>query len=291
MCSDIRNDKIPLLQVYNAMRKVFTHKQQEHHSAAEFKDAFEQSVRAMKAVGITTTLSLACLELEAHLDSDKTNPPTDDVKQARAFERFMALAYLHQCDNSAETTRTMLKTQYVQAHDEYPSNITVAANLVKATKKDSRPNRGSRPALALAQRSTRSTYNPSAERACLLCGSPDHWQRECPDNVGNGGDLQPVATVLFPLPKTTPLPYPIHSSYLFPVPCVPSSKARIYSVMLITIPPKVTLQALPLFPMVEAWCAVLSVNFLVYLFWFDIILTALPTSCPSQKWSMNVASQ
>ena len=136
-----------------------------------------------------------CLELEANLNTDKTNPPNDDVKQARAFERLMALAYLNQCDNSAETTRTMLKTQYVQDHDEYPSNITVSANLVKVAKKESRPGRGSHAALTLAQRSARSTYSPFAERPCLLCGAPDHWQRECPRNVHNGGDLQSVAMV------------------------------------------------------------------------------------------------
>ena len=187
MCSGICNNQIPLLQIYNAIRKVFTYKQQHYHSLATFKDDFEHKVRALKAVSTTITLSSVCLELEANLDPNKTNPPDDDVKQARAFERLMALAFLNQCDNSTETTRTMLKTQYVQDH-EYPSNITVAVNLVKAAKKDSRPDRGSRVALTLAQRSVRSTYSPSTERACLLCGTPDHWQREV-------GDLQPVATV------------------------------------------------------------------------------------------------
>ena len=128
----------------------------------------------MKAVGATITLPATCLELEAKLDLHKINTPTDAEKQAHAFERLMALTYLNQCDNSAESTCAILKKQYVQEHDEYPANITVAANLVKATKKDSRPNRGSRPALTLAQHAARGTYNPSAERSCLLCGSPDH---------------------------------------------------------------------------------------------------------------------
>ena len=40
ICSGIRKDEIPLLQVFNATRKVFTHKQQEQHSALVFKDEF-----------------------------------------------------------------------------------------------------------------------------------------------------------------------------------------------------------------------------------------------------------
>ena len=40
MCSGIRNDEIPLLQVLNAIRKVFTHRQQENQSAAAFKEEF-----------------------------------------------------------------------------------------------------------------------------------------------------------------------------------------------------------------------------------------------------------
>ena len=40
MCSGIRNDRIPLLQVLNSIRKVFTHKQQENRSAAAFKEEF-----------------------------------------------------------------------------------------------------------------------------------------------------------------------------------------------------------------------------------------------------------
>ena len=193
MCSGIRNNQILLIQVFNAIRKVFTCKQQDNHSVPAFKDEFVQHVHAMKAVSATITLPVACLESEANLDPDKTL--TDEVKQTRAFEHLMALTYLNQCDNSAESTRAMLKTQYVQEHDEYPANITVAANLVKAAKKDSRPNHGSHPALTLAQRAARSTYNPSPERVCLLCGTPDHWQRECLNNVHNGGALQPVATV------------------------------------------------------------------------------------------------
>ena len=112
---------------------------------------------------------------QTNLDPDKTNPPDDDVKQARAFERLMALSYLNQSDNFAETTRTMLKTQFFLDHDEYPLNITVAANLIKAAKKESRPDRGKCAVLTLAQRFTRSTYSPSAEHTCLLCGAPDHW--------------------------------------------------------------------------------------------------------------------
>ena len=93
----------------------------------------------MKTVSATITLLAACLELEANLDPG--NALTIEVKQTCAFERLMDLTYLNQCDNSAKSPRAML---------EYPANITVAANLVKAAKKDSRPNRGSRPALTLA---------------------------------------------------------------------------------------------------------------------------------------------
>ena len=95
ICSGIRNDEIPLLQVFNAIRKVFTHKQHENQSAPAFKEEFVQNIHAMKAVGATITLPAACLELEANLDPDKTNLPGDNVKQARAFERLMALAYLN----------------------------------------------------------------------------------------------------------------------------------------------------------------------------------------------------
>ena len=149
----------------------------------------------MKAVSVAITLPVACLELEANLDPDKTNPLDNDVKQVRAFERLMALNYLNQCNPSADSTRSMLKMQYVQGHDKYPANITVAADLVKAAKKDSRPNRGNHSTLTLAQRAARSTYSPSAECSCLLCGSPNHWQCQYPRNVQNGGDLQTVATV------------------------------------------------------------------------------------------------
>ena len=195
MCSGIGKDQIPLLQILNSVRKVFTHKQQENQSAPAFKDELIQNVRAMKAVSATITLSPACLDLEANLDTDKTNPPDDDVKQARAFECLMALTYINQCNNSAESTRTLLKTQYTKTLDEYPANITVAANLVKAAKKE-KTNRGSPPGLTLAQRATSSsvTCHPSAEYPCALCGTHDHWQPDCPSNVRNGGACQPVAT-------------------------------------------------------------------------------------------------
>ena len=133
MCSGIRNNQISLLQAYNAIRNIFTHKQQENCTVAAFKDEFVQNAHA------TITLSAVCLELEASLDSNKTNPPTDAVKQARAFERLMALTKLNKCDNSAESTRAMLKTQYVQAHDEYPVNITVAANLTRPPRRTQGP--------------------------------------------------------------------------------------------------------------------------------------------------------
>ena len=89
MCSGIRNDQITLLLVFNAMRKIFTHKQQEHQSAPAFKDKFVKNVRAMKAVSATITLPAFCLELEGNLDPNNTL--TDDVKQARAFEHLMSL--------------------------------------------------------------------------------------------------------------------------------------------------------------------------------------------------------
>ena len=185
MCNGIRNDQIPLLQTYNAIRKVFTHKQHENQSAPAFKDELVQNIRAMKAVGATITLSPACLKLEANLDTNKTSPPDDAVKQAHAFERLMALTYLNQCDNSTELTCTMLKTQYIKTLDEYPAIITVAANLVKAAKKE-KTNRGSRPALTLAQRAANSsaTHSPFAEYPCALCGAhqrssqlPPIWSR------------------------------------------------------------------------------------------------------------------
>ena len=84
MCSGIRNNQIPCLQTYNAIHKVFTHKQQHFHTAATFNDEFEQNIRAIMAAGATITLSLMCLELGANLNPDKTNPLNDDVKQARA---------------------------------------------------------------------------------------------------------------------------------------------------------------------------------------------------------------
>ena len=152
---------------------MFTHKQQEQQSALVFKDEFLQYVSDLKAVGATITLPATCLELEEKLDPDKTL--SDEVKQSRAFECLMALTYLNQCDNSAELTRTLLKTQYVQTHDNYLANVTVAANLVRVAKKE-KPNRN-RPAITLAQRDANSsaTRRPSAEYPCTLCGAHDHW--------------------------------------------------------------------------------------------------------------------
>ena len=80
MCSSIRNDQIPLLQVLNSICKVFTHKQQEQQSATAFKEDFVQHVRAMKAVGAIITLPAACLELEKSLDPNKTL--SNEVKQS-----------------------------------------------------------------------------------------------------------------------------------------------------------------------------------------------------------------
>ena len=185
ICSGIRKDEIPLLQVLNTIRKVFTNKQQDQQSALVFKVEFVQNVRALKAVGATITLSAACLELEENLDPDKTL--SDEVKQTCAFELLMALAYLNQYDNSAEWTRTMLKMQYVQHQNNYPATITVAANLVRAAKKE-KTNR-SCTTLTLAQRAANSsaTCRPSAEHPCDLCGAHDHWQPDCPNNRRNVG--------------------------------------------------------------------------------------------------------
>ena len=128
MCSGICSDESPLLQVFNAIRKVYTHRQQENQPASTFREEFVQTVRAMKTVGATITLPAVCLELEEKLDSGKTL--SDDVKQALAFERLMALTHLNQCDNSTESTRTLLKKQFVQDQDNYPANITCVASLV-----------------------------------------------------------------------------------------------------------------------------------------------------------------
>ena len=109
----------------------------------------------------------------------------------------MALVFLNQCGPSAEQTRTLLKMQYVHSQDNYPANITVSANPIKAAKKESRPHRGNRPALTLAQRAANSsaTHHPSAEYPCALCSAHDHWQPDCPSNVRNGGACQPVTSV------------------------------------------------------------------------------------------------
>ena len=72
LSSGIRNDQFPLLQAYNAVRKVFTHKQQEHQTASVFKDEFEQHVQAMQAVGVTITFPDTFLELEATRSPSKT---------------------------------------------------------------------------------------------------------------------------------------------------------------------------------------------------------------------------
>ena len=138
LCSGIHNDEIPLVQVATALSKFFLYKQSEHQHATDFREEFELNVRALEAVGATITLPEACLKLEENLDQTTTTL-TDDMKQERAFERLTALVFLNQCGPSAESTRTLLKTQYVQRHDNYPANVTVAANLVRAAKKESRP--------------------------------------------------------------------------------------------------------------------------------------------------------
>ena len=187
LTSGIRNDQFPLLQAYNAVRKVFTHTQQEQHTPTVFKDEFEQHVQAMQAVGVTITFPDTFLELEATRSPSKIL--TDAEKQASAFARFMALTYLNQCDASAEQTRTMLRQQFVKSVDDYPQDITVAANLVKASKPASRPRRGDRPAITLAQRAASvnhrpSTSRPDADHPCTICRSPDHWAPDCPDRLG-----------------------------------------------------------------------------------------------------------
>ena len=66
----------------------------------------------------------------------------------------MALSFITQCDQTADATRTLLKTQYVQKQDRYPKDIAKAFNLLRTNRPQptsSRPNRSSR-ALALAQR-------------------------------------------------------------------------------------------------------------------------------------------
>ena len=199
MCSGIRSDESPLLQVFNAIRKVLTHRQKENQPASMFREEFVQTARAMRTFGTTITLPAACLELEAKLDPSKTL--SDDVKQARAFERLMALTYLNQCDNSVESTRIILKTQFVQDQENYPANITGAVNLIRAAKKEKSNSARTRPALTLAQRATNSaaasstTHHPSAEYFCTLCGAHDQWQLECPRSTHNGGDLQPIEMV------------------------------------------------------------------------------------------------
>ena len=132
LCSIIHNDEIPLLQVTTAFRKLFVHKQPENQHATQFREEFDHNIRALKAVGATITLPAACLKLEENLE--QTTTLTDNEKQKRAFERLMALVFLNQCGPSAEQTHTLLKTQYVQNQDNYPANITVTANLVKAAK-------------------------------------------------------------------------------------------------------------------------------------------------------------
>ena len=196
LCSSIYNDKIPLLQVTTTLSKLSLFKQPEHQHATDFREEFELNASDMKAVGATITLPAACLKLEENLEHTTTTL-TDNVQQERAFERLMALVFLNQCGPSAEQTRTLLKTHYVQRHDHYPSNVTVTANLIRAAKKESRPCRSNRLAITLAQRAANSsaTRRPSAEYPCDLCGAHDHWQPECPNNVRNGGASQPVATV------------------------------------------------------------------------------------------------
>ena len=109
----------------------------------------------------------------------------------------MALVFLNQCGPSAEQTQTMSKTQHVQRHDNCLATTTVVANLVRAAKKESRPRRGTRRVLTLAQLAANSsaTHSPSPEYLCALCGANDHWQPDCPSNVRSGGACQPVATV------------------------------------------------------------------------------------------------
>ena len=176
VCSGIHSDKSPLFQVFNAIRKVFTIKQQENQPASTFREEFVQTVHALKIVGATITMPDACLELEEKLYSRKTL--SDDVKQARAFERLMALTYLNQCDTSAESTRTLLKTQFVQDQDNYPKNITSAASLIRAAAKEKSSSSRSRPALSLTQRAANSTSNSTAASSDtprpLLAAPPYH---------------------------------------------------------------------------------------------------------------------
>ena len=76
----------------------------------------------------------------------------------------MVLTYLNQCDNSAESTRTLLKTQFVQDQDNYPANVTGAASLITAAKKEKSNSARTRPATALAQRAANSATANSTTR-------------------------------------------------------------------------------------------------------------------------------
>ena len=64
LCSGIRNDESPLLQVVTALRKLYVTKQQENQSLYSFREEFEQNVQALRAVGAIITLPESCLELE-----------------------------------------------------------------------------------------------------------------------------------------------------------------------------------------------------------------------------------
>ncbi len=161
LCNGVRNDQSPLLQVVTALRRLYVTKQQDQHSLHQFREEFEQNVLALKAIGATITLPESCLELEDQLDPN--NKPSEKQKQERALERVMALSFITQCDQSADATRTLLKTQYVQKQDRYPKDIAEAFNLLRTNRPQptsSRPNRSSR-ALTMAQRTNNNAQRDS----------------------------------------------------------------------------------------------------------------------------------
>ena len=198
LCSGIHNNEIPIVQVVTAFRKLFVTKQHEHQSIISFREEFKHNVQTLQAVGATIKLPASCLKLEEQLDPD--NKLTETVKQDRAFARVMALTFLSQCGQSADQTCTLLKMQYVQWQNNYLASITVASNLLRASKPASRPNRGPR-ALTLTQRATNSTnsttHRPSVERPYDVCGSPDHWAPNCPSRVRATSEAPPSNAVSF----------------------------------------------------------------------------------------------
>ena len=178
LCSGIYNDEIPLVQVVTALRILFVTKQQEHQSVTSFREEFEQNIMALAAVGATIKHPESCFKLEEQLDPNNTLKETK--KQDRAFDHVMALTFLTQCGHSAELTRTMLKTQYVQQQDHYPASITIASSLLWASSKPvPRTNRGP----ACRQQYQQQHPRSSAERPCDVCGSPDHWAPNCPSRA------------------------------------------------------------------------------------------------------------